>query len=294
MAIITRQLDRASFEPYNDVGDSDQQLLPHLTIEPISANWFECSKEWLLAPRRLGDSYLSWIISGHGHLLLGDEHNEYIIGSGDLVLFPQYCLHSIIPDADSAMSMINVRFNARLYGIIDLLSHYNMGGVYKDVARGLFNSHSCEAAREYCLKPVGWRQSLTARIELILLELIRNQKNLPVQTGNVSKLSRLEPVFRLIESRLADPDLTVADMAARLDVSEVYLRKIFRSQLGVSPIKYLRRRRIDLACSLLSNTVLPIRQIAIECGFHEVQFFHRVFRDMTGTTPGNYRQSPDF
>lgn len=268
--------------------------MSHLNIEAVSATWFECSEKWSLGPRRANDSYWTWIISGRGKLRLGDDHTEYMLGERDFILFPQYYLHSLKPEPGTAMSMINVHFHARLYGIIDMLSYYNLAGVYKDKENGLFEFNSREAAREYCLKPTGWQRGLTARIELVILDLLRRQKSLSAAGGEISQLSRLQPLLAMIESGLADPDLSVKDMASEMDVSEVYLRVLFRRQLGISPIKYLRRRRIDRACTLLRETVMPIRLIAGECGFREVQFFHRVFRDIIGITPGNYRKNPDF
>ena len=128
------------------------------------------------------------------------------------------------------MSMINVHFHAKLYAILDMVSHYNLAGVYKDRESRLFEFNSREAAREYCLKPTGWRRGLTARIELVILDLMRRKKALSSASGKISKLSRLQPVLALIESDLADPDLSVTDMAVEMDVSEVYLRVLFQME----------------------------------------------------------------
>ena len=294
MSVIAKRLGKDFFKAYNSSAYTSDQLLSHLNIEVVSANHFECSEKWLLEPRRINDSYWTWIISGHGKLLLGDDNREYIVKKGDFILFPQYCLHSLKPDPESAMSMINVHFHARLYGILDMVSHYDLGGVYKDNENNLFEANSLEAAREYCLKPDAWRHSLNARIELLLLYLIRNRRSSTEVPGKISKLSALQTVLEMVEANLDDPNLSVRDMADEMDVSEVYLRIIFRRQLGISPVKYLRRQRIDRACLLLRESVLPIRLIAEKCGFREVQFFHRVFRDMTGITPASYRKSPDF
>lgn len=294
MSSTTRILDHSCFRPYNGSSDNSGQLLSHLNIEAISANYFECFKSWELKPRRVNDSYWTWITRGRGRLLLGDDNTEYTVGKDDFILFPQYCLHSIKPDSGSSMSMINVHFHARLYDIVDMVAYYNLGGVYKDNENCLLKFNSHEAAREYSLKPEAWQHSLNARIELVLLELARNRKTSPAQDGKTSKLSALQPVLEMIETNLGNPNLSVRDMAETMDVSEVYMRVIFRRQLDVSPAKYLRRQRIDRACSLLRETTLPIRLIAGKCGFREVQFFHRVFRDMTGTTPASYRKNPDF
>ena len=294
MSAATKILGRDFFKPYNDSAYKSGKLLSHLSIEAVSANYFECSKAWELKPRRINDSYWTWITRGKGTLRLGDNTAEYNVCKGDFILFPQYCLHSLKPAPGSLMSMINVHFHARLYATIDMVSYYKLGGIYKDCDNSLLKFNSHEAAREYCLKPEAWQRSLNARIELVILELVRKRNTFPEQNDKISKLSALQPVLEMIEGNLNNPDLSVRDMADKMDISEVYLRIIFRRQLGISPAKYLRRQRIDRACSLLCETALPIRLIAEKCGFREVQFFHRVFRDMTGTTPGSYRKNPDF
>jgi AraC-like DNA-binding protein/mannose-6-phosphate isomerase-like protein (cupin superfamily) len=291
MSAATKHMSEDYFRAYKEPMSDSEKLLSHLNIEVVSANGYECSEKWDLAPRRVNDSYWTWIISGQGSLVLGDDKTKYMVGKGDFILFPQYCLHSLKPEPGSTMSMINVHFHARFYGILDMLAHYDLGGVYKNQENGLFEINSYESAREYSLKPTGWQRSLAARIELVLMDILRSRKSLP---AHKEKIARLQPVLTLIESELANPNLSVADMATEMDVSEVYLRTLFRRQFGISPIKYLRRQRIDRACSFLRETVIPIRIIAEKCGFREVQFFHRVFRDMTGITPGEYRKNPDF
>ncbi len=294
MNAITKVLKKDFFKPYNNSVHEHGKLLSHLSIEVLSANYYQCSKAWVLKPRRINDSYWTWITRGHGKLRLGDENIEYTVKKGDFILFPQYCLHSLQPESGSLMSMINVHFHARLYGNIDMVSYYGLGGIHKDNKNSFFEFSSHEAAREYCLKPEAWQHSLNARVELVLIELARSRISLPVPDIQISKLSALQPVLEMIETKLDDPNLSVRDMAEKMDISEVYLRIIFRRQLGISPVKHLRRQRIDRACSLLRESSLPIRLIAEKCGFREVQFFHRVFRNVTGTTPANYRKNPVF
>lgn len=200
----------------------------------------------------------------------------------------------MIPLPGCAMTMINVHFHSRIFGILDLPSYFQLGGVYREERNDIFDSTSREAAREYCLQPVGWQRSLTARIELVLLEILRKGQDIPERRASALELVQLEPVLNRIETRLGDPDFSVAEMSAVLDVSEVYLRVLFRSRLGISPVRHLRRRRINLACTLLRESGMPIREIAEQCGFREVQFFHRVFREITETTPAQYRENLDY
>ena len=78
---------------------------------------------------------------------------------------------------------------------------------------------------------------------------------------------------------------SVAELAARLGVSERHLRRIFEAQLGVSPLQYLQTRRLLTAKQLLADTNLPVTQVALISGFASVRRFNAAFAQ-------HYRLSP--
>jgi transcriptional regulator GlxA family with amidase domain len=59
--------------------------------------------------------------------------------------------------------------------------------------------------------------------------------------------------------------------------------------VGVSPIAYLRRQRIERARRLLRETDLPVGAIALQVGFNDFSYFARTFREVVGVTPRGYR-----
>ena len=79
------------------------------------------------------------------------------------------------------------------------------------------------------------------------------------------------------------PRLT--DVADRLGVSDRHLRRIFLAEHGVTPMQYLQTRRLLLAKQLLTDTQLPVAQVALASGFRSVRRFNAAFAD-------NYRMSP--
>lgn len=78
---------------------------------------------------------------------------------------------------------------------------------------------------------------------------------------------------------LDEPDTapSMAQLAARLGVSERHVRRIFQDQFGVSPLQYLQTRRLLSAKQLLADTDLPITQIALTSGFASVRAFNAAF-----------------
>lgn len=79
------------------------------------------------------------------------------------------------------------------------------------------------------------------------------------------------------------------DLAQFVNISEDYLTFCFRQELGISPIKYLQRFRINQAKLLLKESQKSITEIAFEVGFLDSGYFSRIFHRETGVSPGDYR-----
>lgn len=74
-------------------------------------------------------------------------------------------------------------------------------------------------------------------------------------------------------------------VADRLGVSDRHLRRIFQAEHGVTPLQYLQTRRLLLAKQLLTDTRLPVAQVALASGFRSLRRFNAAFAE-------NYRMSP--
>jgi AraC family transcriptional regulator, regulatory protein of adaptative response / DNA-3-methyladenine glycosylase II len=89
----------------------------------------------------------------------------------------------------------------------------------------------------------------------------------------------------------AGPDQRgMAAVAQRLGVSERHLRRVFESQFGVSPLQYLQTRRLLCAKQLLSDTTLPVPEVARLSGFGSQRRFHAVFTSHYGLNPSSLRR----
>lgn len=83
--------------------------------------------------------------------------------------------------------------------------------------------------------------------------------------------------------------LTVGEIAEVARVSERHLHATFRRELGLSPLKYVVDRRLDVAESLLRGTDLSIAEIAQRCGYLEQTSLTRSLRNRRGLTPKSLR-----
>ena len=60
--------------------------------------------------------------------------------------------------------------------------------------------------------------------------------------------------------------------------------------IGRSPIQYVKQVRIQKAAELLLGTDLKISDIGLQCGFQEMSYFAKAFRELKGCTPHEFRE----
>ena len=79
-------------------------------------------------------------------------------------------------------------------------------------------------------------------------------------------------------------------LAARFFVNKYYLTRLFRREYGCSMTAYVLQRRITRAKQLLRFTDRSVEAIGAETGFREPYYFSRMFRQLEGISPSEYRR----
>lgn len=100
--------------------------------------------------------------------------------------------------------------------------------------------------------------------------------------------SRLRRVLKLIEERFAEP-LSLSELAAQACLSEFHFSRLFRSATGLTPYRYVTRRRVQAAEELLMQSQESLLGVTLQVGFGSQASFIRAFRQFTGVTPSLYR-----
>ena len=124
---------------------------------------------------------------------------------------------------------------------------------------------------------------------LSLLNLILFDADIPTAKSGKG-YETVAKAKRYIETNF-DRQIKLEDIADSVHLSKIYFHNIFTESLGISPHQYLIDCRIENAKKLLWNTQIPICQIAEKTGFGCQQYFNKVFKKETGTTPAAYRKS---
>ena len=100
---------------------------------------------------------------------------------------------------------------------------------------------------------------------------------------------RIKQMLRYMEEHFGEP-LTMERVAASASISPSECLRCFHSTIGITPIQYLKQYRIQRAAKLLTESSMKIVDVGTECGFQEMSYFARAFRDMKGCTPSQFRK----
>lgn len=129
-----------------------------------------------------------------------------------------------------------------------------------------------------------------ARTAVMPLERAGGQAQFIIHAPPTSAGSTLEPLLRWIE---ANPhrELSIAEIAARAQLSPRTLNRRFREQTGTTPLQWAQRSRLRHAQLLLETTTQPIERVASQVGFGSVATFRERFKRLVGTSPLAYRRA---
>jgi AraC family transcriptional regulator, regulatory protein of adaptative response / DNA-3-methyladenine glycosylase II len=83
---------------------------------------------------------------------------------------------------------------------------------------------------------------------------------------------------------------TMEQLAARLGVGERYLRKLFTREVGASPLAVANNRRLLFARKLITETGLPLTELAYAAGFGSIRRFNSALKEAYGSSPGALRR----
>jgi AraC-like DNA-binding protein/ligand-binding sensor protein len=139
-----------------------------------------------------------------------------------------------------------------------------------------------------CLTP----QQYAAMLKL--LETFAKHLSLVANQIVVQEEAAESPLVRraraYILANQADP-IDLAKVARAMHVSTFCFCKLFKKATGLTFTEYLSRVRVEKAKHLLLNPHLRISEIAYDVGFQSLTHFNRVFRQVVGQSPSEYRES---
>ncbi len=246
---------------------------------------------------------LVFVLGGRTEQIIGSNH--YIIGSGDYFLIDIGQDHEYRQIAEIKMPIINIIFSPRLIdtgarptdNFASIMRHRLIGFDPVQLDRSLpgtiFHDTNGEVRAKFNrmlelnrLKRPGYREYIRAEMLTVLISMLQS----------VSKPTSDKPQREFVRW-LADyaecnynQQISLSELSRSINYSLPYVSKCFRAGTGMNFSEYLQKVRVTKSCSLLSETDIPVEEICGLVGYSNTAFFHRIFRQIVGLTPLEYRK----
>lgn len=112
----------------------------------------------------------------------------------------------------------------------------------------------------------------------------------PAQARRISRDNeRIKIMMRYIQDHFTE-ELTTGAIARSALISVSECLRCFHNTIGLTPIQYTKYYRIQRAAALLQSSDRKIAEIGADCGFQEMSYFAKAFREIMGITPSEYRK----
>ena len=99
---------------------------------------------------------------------------------------------------------------------------------------------------------------------------------------------RIQKVLTLMENNLHKKQ-SFKQLAQSVNLSLWHLHRLFKAETGMTPAKYIKHLRMQMALNLLETTFLGVKEIMLKIGVHDESHFVRDFKEAYGMTPIRYR-----
>ena len=205
---------------------------------------------------------------------------------------PTQCLAMAI--SEEKIKSVLCRMNEQMpkadnleWSLLDYNFHFtNDLGIYQILQRLMFLFTEEHPSKDLFVDNM--LEELIIRILQTNSKKIYTEKSLGLATSN-----RLAYVVEFIRSNLSS-NISISDLSRKACMSESNFYRVFKNELGVSPIDFINNERIKLAVSLLQDKKRSIKEIYRECGFESRSYFNRVFKSRKNMAPGDYQSRLQF
>ncbi|WP_117236378.1 AraC family transcriptional regulator [Vibrio maerlii] len=210
--------------------------------------------------------------------------------AGDVFFIPPNCWNK--PDWEQGCSVLSLLFGRSQLGFSYVSKVHGETG-FSDIQK-----HSLQTRSGFAIDSI-----LEA-----LNSLSRESNKKPMDESLIQAL--LQYSCTMLDSPIAEPQNRVKDLyqgiciyiqenfhrplnrdciADRFSLSANHLSRLFRQQGHMTLAEYITRVRIDRAKFMLKKYNFKLNEVSVRCGFKDVNYFCRVFKNRTGRTPSEYR-----
>lgn len=178
--------------------------------------------------------------------------------------------------------------------ILHLFIHFNVGMPYDSILPGVFIFDLTDHLKQKLLlikRHLNYEHThfgfhSTLAIQSLINDLL---SDLPANSWQeITQDTRIIAILAFIEESIGK-DLSNPVLANQTNLATNTFTRLFKEEIGMSPQKYVRTKRINQACIFLHHSSFSIDEVAQKTGFADRYHFSRIFKQETGISPAKFR-----
>ncbi|WP_337100571.1 AraC family transcriptional regulator [Paenibacillus sp. YIM B09110] len=264
------------------------EMLQQLQVSLVEAYYTECTPQWRELDYVPSYNKFYFICDGEGRIEIDGQ--AYSPVAGQLCHMPAHVRQSYSAVSDRPYKKYWCHFTATMGGLdlfqwVDVPHLLTVPPDRRDELSALFGELAALHGDSEWLARVREKAVL---LEIIAFFLLESNPQLRIVPGRRDDIERLRQIEAFIEANLSEA-LTLDQISKHVHLHPNYLVRYFNKHFAVSPLKYLNRKRMQHARTLLGTTRLSIKEVAEQVGFPDTNHFAKAFRKEMSCSPTEYR-----
>lgn len=223
-----------------------------------------------------GNYELVYTIAGNTHISINGE--ESILLPGELILISPYMTHSVVIENDTKTW-------------IGVFSEDFIISFAQKKRFSKFSKFTCSKKIENILTEYLFYQGkpehymLMAYLYMVCNECIKNA----FEENSHHNIRFVDKVIKYISQNICN-EISIKKISTALNYEYHYFSYLFNMSFSMNFKKFINMFRFEQACRLLTDDTNEITTVCNECGFGSIRNFNRVFKELSGYTPTEYRK----
>ncbi|MCM3171641.1 AraC family transcriptional regulator [Paenibacillus sp. MER 99-2] len=239
-------------------------------------------------PNHFHDYYVIGFIE-QGKRYLACNNKEYMLNSGDVIIFNPQDPHACegIDGRTLDYRCINIQPDVMRKYVQEITGQAYLPRFTEPV---LYQSDLCTSLHELHLMILEGQSDFHKEEALLMLldQLIRDHADALPPLASQDLTTEIRRICEYMEAHYMEP-IMLDQFVEMTGLSKYHLLRLFTTQKGISPYRYLETIRISHAKKLLEQGALPI-EVATRTGFSDQSHFTNFFKKLIGLTPRQYRR----
>lgn len=232
------------------------------------------------------------------------DHHSFDAETGEIYFINSCQIHSVTSFPDTACAIRGMVFDKTLLYSLENLEMRHLLSLFLRADKvanqyershplwAMLNAEMDKAYEEYTQAEVGHEYSILAslyRMIVPMLRLYEQDLNSSPPRQYANQYMRLKPAIDYMEAHLSDK-VYMETVCETVNMNLYYFSSLFKKVFGMPPVQYLIQLRVNHAKRLLLDEERSITEIAELCGFCNINYFDKVFKEKSGFTPKDFRK----